>query len=241
MARGFFVTGTDTGVGKTVIAGALIKALQARGINACGMKPVETGCRRIDGILHPADGMFLKKAAKMNEDISQITPFCFETPAAPLAASEREGRAVDISTIIDKFNALLKTYGSVVVEGIGGILVPIKRDYFVIDLIKELGLPVLVVTKPSIGTINHTLLTVKYALKEGIRVSGIITNFSRASENTIAEQTSLGMLKQLSPVPTILAFPYLSDLTYKTLEAAALKHLDTRILLKQTRGVTDRL
>lgn len=231
MNRGFFITGTDTGVGKTVIAAAIIRALRSHGIHACGMKPVETGCRTLDNILYPSDGMFLKKVAGMEEAVCDVTPFCFETPLAPLASSEIAGRAIDIPIIIERFNGLLKKYAAVVVEGIGGILVPIKKDYFVIDLVKELNLPLIVVARPSLGTINHTLLTVRCALNEGIKVAGVIINFNRPPDGALAEKTNPHILQRLSPVPIIGTFPYLDNLEDETIKEKALKHLDVGALL----------
>lgn len=233
MKKGLFITGTDTGVGKTVIAAAVIRALHAHGINACGMKPIETGCNRDGDMLYPSDGMFLKSAAGMEEGINNITPYCFETPAAPYIASEMEGREIDINVIADKMNSLLERYPAVVVEGVGGLLAPLKKDYFVLDLIKELGLPVVVVARPSLGTINHTLLTVGYALKEGISVSGIVMNFSRPPDSSPAENTNQLMIRQLSPVPFIGTFPYLDSMEDDTLERAALRHLNIELLRAQ--------
>lgn len=230
MNRGFFITGTDTGVGKTVIAAAIIKMIHALGVNVCGMKPVETDCSRIGDNLYPSDGMFLKKAAGMEETINHVTPYCFETPVAPSLASEMEGRPVNIDIIIGEYRALAKRYHAVVVEGIGGILVPLKRDYFVIDLIRDLELPLIVVARPSLGTLNHTLLTVNYALKEGIAVSGIIINFTRPSDATVAENTNPLILQQLSPVPVIGTFPCLGDLGNENIEKAALRYLNIEII-----------
>lgn len=233
MSRGVFVTGTDTGVGKTIVAAAIIRALHAWKINACGMKPIETGCHRVGDNLYPSDGMFLKNVARMDENINQITPYCFATPAAPLVATESEGRNISVKNISEKFVGLSNRYQAVVVEGVGGILVPIKRDFFVIDLIKELNLPVVVVARPSIGTLNHTLLTVNYALKEGISVLGIIINFSRPGDNTVAEETAHHLLQKLSPVPVLGVFPYLENLETGTIEKAAVKHLNIEIVIKQ--------
>lgn len=231
MQKGFFITGTDTGVGKTVITGAIIKAMRSRGIDACAMKPIETGCLRVGNILYPSDGMFLKGIAVMDDDIKHITPYCFEKPVAPFVASEMEGTGIDIDVIGNEFKYLMKKYGSVVVEGIGGILVPIKKDYFVIDLIKQLEQPLIVVSKPSLGTINHTLLTIDYALKKGIKVAGIIINFSRPQDNSTAEQTNKAVLQQISPVPVIGTFPHIENIECKALESAALKFLDIEALL----------
>ena len=239
MSKGFFITGTDTGVGKTVVAGALIAAIRAQGVNVCGMKPVETGCSRVGSNLYPPDGMFLKKAAAMEENIHQITPYCFETPVAPSLASEMESRTVRIDAIMEKFHSLLKTYHAVVVEGAGGILVPIRKDYFVLDLIRELGLPVIVVARPGLGTLNHSLLTVNYALREGVRVAGIVVNFTRRPEGTVAENTNPLLLRQLSPVPVMGVFPYLDNLENVTLEKAAMKYLDLEIIRSHLQGPSD--
>jgi dethiobiotin synthetase len=233
MKKGFFIAGTDTGVGKTVIAGAMMKAIHAQGLSVCGMKPVETGCSRTGNNLYPPDGMFLKKVAGMDENINQITPFCFEAPVSPFLASEMESRPVSIGVIVGKVHDLLERYQAIVVEGVGGILVPIRKNYFVLDLIKELDLPLIVVARPSLGTLNHTLLTVNYALKEGIRVSGIVINFTRKSEGTVSENTNPLVLQQLSPVPVLGVFPYLDNLENETIEKAAMKYLDLEIIRKE--------
>ncbi len=233
MRKGFFITGTDTGVGKTVIAAAIIKALQAAGINVCGMKPVETGCSRVGNSLYPSDGMFLKKVARMEEGIQSVTPYSFENPVAPSLASETEGKAVSLPVIMKKFDALVKKYPAVIVEGVGGLLVPIRRDYFVLDLAKEMGLPLIVVSRPSLGTINHTLLTVKYAMKERMEVAGVIINFSRPAEGTTAENTNPLVLQQICPAPVIGVFPHLKGLEDELLERTAMKYLNIAELLKQ--------
>jgi len=238
MTRGFFITGTDTGVGKTVIAGALLLVIRSLGISVCGMKPIETGCMKSenvvqkaesrvkDTLLIPADGMFLKEIADMDDSIDVITPIRFEKPLAPFPASEIEGIPVDIDKIKKAFKDLLKKYDLVVVEGIGGLLVPIKRDYFVLDLAKDFELPIIIVSRPGIGTINHTLLTVNYAMKEGLNVAGIIINYSRPPEKTLAEETNPKVIRQISPVPIIGIFPYLEDLGRSTIERAAVKNLN---------------
>ena len=236
MNRGLFIAGTDTGVGKTVVAAAIIKALHAQGIHACGMKPIETGCSRVGSTLYPSDGMFLKKVSRMDENIGFVSPYCFEAPLAPSLASEMESRPIRIPLIKEKFQDLLTRYPAVVVEGIGGILVPIKKDYFVIDLIRGLDLPLVVVARPSLGTINHTLLTVNYARGKGIAVIGVIINFSRPPESTAAENTNPLLLEQLCPVPVIGTFPHLNNLEEEVLERNALKHLDIKLLRKHLPG-----
>lgn len=233
MSKGFFITGTDTGAGKTVITGAVICALKACGINACGMKPFETGCRRQGSRLIPEDGLFIKGISEMDEEIKHITPYCFETPAAPLVASKIEGIDIDLSLVVSEFSGLAAKYGTVIVEGAGGILVPLKRNYFISDLIRDLGLPAIVVTKPSLGAINHSLLTVKYALHEGLEVAGIAINFCMPPDNSLAERTNPEMIRELSPVPVIGLFPHLEPPDYMNIRAAASRHLDANTLKKR--------
>ncbi len=232
MKKGLFITGTDTGVGKTIISSAIISALRSRGIKTGAMKPIETGCITIGKSLNPSDGIFLKNIAQMDEPVSQITPVCFELPLAPLVASEIEGKEIDLQKIKDNFLKLTERYEICIIEGIGGLLVPIKKDYFVLDLIKELGLPLVVVARPSLGTINHTLLTVNYALKEGLKIAGIVINFCRTPDGSIAESTNPGTIQQLTDIPVIGVFPYLESLDKENLERAAVKHLDLELLLK---------
>lgn len=232
MAKGFFVTGTDTGVGKTVIAAALIKAVGLLGLKACGMKPIETGCIRKGDAMVPSDGMFLKGIARMDEAVSHITPCCFEHELAPMVSAEIEGSPVNLDKIRKAFDELTKAYQSIVVEGIGGLLVPINKNYFVLDLARELGLPLIVVSRPGLGTINHTLLTINYALKEGLNVAGIIINYTYSSEGSMAEETNPRVIKQLSPVPLIGIFPYLHAMSDEAFEKAVLKNLDMDIIRK---------
>ncbi len=232
MSKGFFITGTDTEIGKTIIAGAIIKALYLLKVKACGMKPVESGCGREGEVLLPYDGIFLKHAAHMQEPITLITPCCFETPLAPLAASEIEKTDVNTKEIKKAFDKLSKRYEAVVVEGVGGLMVPLKKDYYVVDLAKELMLPVIVVAKPGIGTINHIMLTLKYAFKEGLEIAGVIINYSQPPENTLAEETNPKLLAQVCPVPIIGIFPYLKNMDETTIERTVLKNLNLEVLKK---------
>jgi dethiobiotin synthetase len=232
MAKGFFVTGTDTGVGKTIITAALIKASGLLGFRTCGMKPIETGCLREGDMLTPSDGMFIKTIAHMEESVNHISPCCFENPLAPLPASEIEGTPVDFEKIGKEYTALSQKYDVVVVEGIGGLLVPFRKDYFVLDLARDFGLPLIVVSRPGLGSINHTMLSVNYAIKEGLTVAGIIINYSRPPEGTSAENTNPDVIKEISPVPIIGIFPYLKDLEETTIERAVVKSLNLEILRK---------
>jgi dethiobiotin synthetase len=244
MPKGFFVTATDTGVGKTVITAALIKIAGMLGFRAGGMKPIETGCLSSNSEVQipkfevqnknliPADGLFLKEIAGMDDSMDLITPIRFEKPLAPLPASEIEGAEVDLEKIRKAYSILTGKYDVVIVEGIGGLFVPIRRDYFIIDLAREFGLPLIVVARPGLGTINHTLLTVNYALKEGVHVAGIIMNYTHTPERDLAEKTNQEVIKQISSAPIIGTFPYLKDLESSTIEKAVIKNLNFEILKK---------
>lgn len=230
MPKGFFITGTDTGVGKTIIAGVIIRVLRLMGRKAAGMKPIESGCSRQGGCLLPFDAMSLKQAAHMEEPLTDIAPCCFETPLAPLPASEIEMYDVGIPSIMAAFSKLSQKYETVVVEGIGGLLVPITKDYSVADLAVGLGLPLVVVAKPGLGTINHTMLTVQYALGRGLTVAGVIINYTSPPENSLAEQTNPKVLSQICPAPVIGIFPYMKEITEEAIDRAALKNLDLETL-----------
>jgi dethiobiotin synthetase len=241
MPKGFFVTATDTGVGKTVITAALIKIVVMLGFRAGGMKPIETGCKTAGNsqqavvsskgkTLIPADGMFLREIACMEDPINLVTPICFEKPLAPMPASEIEGIPVDLEKIKNAYIDLTKKYDVIVIEGIGGLLVPITEKYFVLDLARYFGLPLIVVSRPGLGAINHSMLTVNYALKEGLTVAGIIMNYTHTPEEDLAEKTNPEVLKQISPVPIIGIFPYLKDMESNTIEKAAIKNLDIELI-----------
>ncbi len=232
MPRGFFIAGTDTSVGKTIIAGAMIKTLLFLGHRVGAMKPVESGCGREGGVLVPFDGMFLKQAAHMDEPVTLVTPCCFESPLAPLAASGTDKKEVDTLEIIRAFKDLSSKYRVMVVEGIGGLMVTVKKDYFVSDMAKELGLPLLLVARPGLGTINHTMLSIRYALKEGLEVAGIIINYSKPPEESLAEKTNPKLLAQICPVPIIGIFPYLNSLDEDAIAMAAIKNFDLEKLKK---------
>jgi len=244
MPKGFFVTGTDTGVGKTVIVAALVKGIGLLGCSVCGMKPIETGCKKRKfkvqsskfkvqkEKLIPSDGTFLKKMAGMADSIDLVTPICFKNPLSPLAASEIEKVSIDFKKIQKAYKELSKNYDVVIIEGIGGLLVPVKKDYFVLDLARDFRLPLIVVSRPGLGTLNHTMLTVNYAIKEDLNVAGIIINYTRPPKDTIDEETNPDIIKQISSVPIIGIFPYLKDLESNTIEKAVVKNLDLEIIKK---------
>ena len=231
MKQGVFITGTDTGVGKTIIAAAITRALKIRGLRVGAMKPVETGCKREGDTLVPIDGAFLQYMSESDIPLSDVTTYRLETPVAPLIASEIEGMTIKKDVILKTFEKVSRDYDFMVVEGVGGVMVPVNEDLMVIDIIKLLGLPVVVVARNTLGIINHALLTVRAVVSEGIPVAGVIINHTRPRDGTIAENTNPSVLKKLLGVPLLGVFPYIKETSKEEIDKASLKALDIEPLL----------
>lgn len=238
MKAGYFITATDTGVGKTITAAALLRGFIKKGFKVAAMKPIETGCLNKDGILLPADGMFLRDMAEMNESLELITPVQLENPLSPLMASRVENVKIDMEKIFKSFEVLKKKYEYLFIEGVGGVMVPIyevekrrKSFYFLRDLIKELELPVILVTRPSLGTINHTLLTVEVLKSKKIPIKGFIINFSEPPKNDIAEKTNPEILKEILDIPLLGIMPYITELNKDRIGETALESLKIEELI----------
>lgn len=171
-ARGVFVTGTDTGVGKTVVSCALIRGLRHRGVDAAGMKPIETGV----GAAGPLDAIALRRAAGDADLLDDVCPQRFAMPAAPTVAAQAEGRRVDLDAVDAAYGRLRARHDFLVVEGAGGLLVPAADALSMADLAARLRLPLLLVARASLGTINHTRLTLAVARARNQRVIGVVVS-----------------------------------------------------------------
>ena len=174
--RGLFVTGTDTGVGKTLVAGAIARHLRHAGVDVEVFKPVASGCTRSRGELVSADAVFLAVCAGSQQTLSEISPVRLALPLAPNIAAEREGRPIELETIFDGWRRLAEEDRPVIVEGVGGLMCPITDDFWVIHLAMMMKMPLVVVARPGLGTINHTLLTVHAARSVGLSVAGVVIN-----------------------------------------------------------------
>ncbi|MCD6430995.1 MAG: dethiobiotin synthase, partial [Deltaproteobacteria bacterium] len=159
MNNGLFITGTDTGVGKTVVAATLAYALHQRHISFSYIKPVESGIINHEYLEEDSDAALVKRAGFLPEPLDEIVPFTFREPLAPLLAARREGVELSGKALRECVRTRIKPSGLTLVEGAGGLLAPICPNYLILDLIKDLQLPVLVVCRTSLGAINHTLLT----------------------------------------------------------------------------------
>jgi dethiobiotin synthetase len=175
-ARGFFVTGTDTGVGKTLVACALLHAFAARGFSAVGMKPVASGAQWRGNELVNEDVEQLIAAGNVSAARGQINPYCFEPPIAPHLAAERAGVAIVLARIEASWRELAARAQVVIVEGVGGFRVPLGADGDTADLAARLALPVVLVVGMRLGCLNHALLTAEAIAARGLELAGWIAN-----------------------------------------------------------------
>lgn len=172
--RGIFVTGTDTGVGKSVVAAAVCAALAARGTRVAAFKPVVTGLEKAPEEAWPCDHHLLAAATGGGQAPEDVTPYTFRAAVSPHLASELEGRPIDPAQITAAARRAAEATDVLVCEGVGGLLVPITLDYSVRDLAVELSLPVVLVARTGLGTISHSRLTVESARAAGLHVAGVV-------------------------------------------------------------------
>lgn len=225
MGEGIFITGTDTGVGKTVVAAGLAVAFREKGVDVGVMKPVESGCVCENGSLIPGDAVLLREAAGCNDALEAINPYALEHPLAPAVAAEFEGVEISLDRIKQAYDTLASRHQLVIVEGAGGALVPLTGNYFMADMAKELRIPMLIVCGTNLGVINHTLLTHYYAEHEGISVVGVIMKDVSETKG-LAEMTNPDAVKRWLRAPFLGAIPYLSDLTTEALGGAVEANVD---------------
>jgi dethiobiotin synthetase len=202
MNLAFFITGTDTAVGKTHVTALLLAEFRRRGIRAAAMKPIACGP---DG-RRDAE----QYAALMNHEqpLDVLNPVYLRHPLAPSVAARLEHRRINLRQILPYCRLLTTCYSPLLVEGAGGLLVPIKRDYFVADLARDLDLPIIIVARLGLGTINHTLLTVRQAQAMGLKVAGIILNDTTGAKRGLAEKTNIKVAPELCGVPLLGVVPH---------------------------------
>ncbi len=193
MNKGLFITGTDTAVGKTTVACGTARLLKTWGVDVGVMKPIATGNLK--------DAQALLAAVDLGEDLNVVTPQFFKAPLAPDISAALERRKVDMEAIYKAYWYLQKKHAVLIVEGVGGVKVPLGETTFVVDLAQALGLSVLVVARASLGTINHTLLTLDALAKSKIPVAGILLNGGNG--RTLAETTNIDTLQNYTAIPVL--------------------------------------
>jgi dethiobiotin synthetase len=207
MTKGLFITGTDTGVGKTFVAAGLARCLRDRGLSPGVLKPAETGCVLRRGKRIPGDGSFLKYMAGAAEPIEEIVPYRLSKPLAPQVAADKDGIRIQPRRLQSAFQAISSNHACTLVEGAGGILVPVTRKATMVDLMKLFKLPVLLVSRIGLGTLNHTLLTLYYLAQHKIPVVGVVMNDPDGCRD-LSARTNPATLAQWSSVPILGNIPY---------------------------------
>jgi dethiobiotin synthetase len=226
----YFVTGTDTGVGKTTVSCALLAAARARGLRVDAVKPAETGCLPdASGRLHPADGAALARAA--GDPSRPRALLVYRRPLAPSVAAELDGTRVDLEVIEAGVRAARTAATDLLlVEGAGGLLVPLSDELDMADLARRLELPLLVVARDALGTINHTLLTLEAAAHRGLQVAGVVLSAAQPGTAREDAERNAREIARRGGAPVLGILPHQSDLAPAALAAAAERHLDLAAL-----------
>jgi dethiobiotin synthetase len=196
-----FITATDTGVGKTHVTALLLAELRRRGVSAAAFKPIACGAGGRN------DARIYRRLMDNEVSLDVINPVHLRHPLAPSVAAKLERKRIDLRKIAADYHRLAGNYSIVLVEGAGGLLVPINGNYFVADLARELELPVVIVARLGLGTINHTLLTVRQARAAGLKVAGIVLN-NTTGHRGLAERTNARVVPELCGVPVLGVVPH---------------------------------
>jgi len=225
-SKGYFITGTDTGVGKTVVTACLLTIYRKHGINTGIMKPIETGVNQKCSSEANSDAKFLLTISGNQDPIEEVSPIRLKPTASPLQATKITGQIVDISLILENFHRLQAKHDRMLVEGIGGLLVPLTVNYSVSDLIKDMNLPLIIVSRFSLGTINHTLLTVKAAQETGVEIAGIILNHSEDRPLNEIELGQASLIQELSNVPVLGECPFIDSISVEKFDSKLEKKIE---------------
>lgn len=203
---GIFITGTDTGVGKTLVAAGLLRVLRGAGVDAVPMKPVQTGCVRRRGVWVAPDLALSLKTAGLDpseDEIAHMAPYCFHPACSPHLAARLAGRRISLLIIRRAFRQLEGAHDLVVVEGAGGVLVPLDRQLTMVDMMKSLALPIVLVARPGLGTINHTLLSIHALRHAGLTVKAVVLNQSSSGRLGRIERDNRKVIESMGAVPVV--------------------------------------
>jgi len=196
---GLFITGTDTGVGKTVVTALLAAGLKKLGVDVGVFKPVASGALESPNGLVSEDALFLKKFAEVEDTLKEINPILLRAPIAPSAAARMEGIDIDPYVLKAAYRKLSARHELVLVEGAGGILTPIRDKYLMRDLARELQIPCIVVARAALGTVNHSALTIEALQSARIPVLGVIINNAPLRPGP-AERTAAPLIEEITGV-----------------------------------------
>ncbi|MDP2786697.1 MAG: dethiobiotin synthase [Pseudomonadota bacterium] len=203
--HGFFITGTDTGVGKTLVSAALLHAFASLGYRTVGMKPVAAGAEQIEGVWCNEDVLQLQAAANVAADLAWVNPYLLRVPVAPHIAADHQGVTIELPRIRDAYEHLAALADVVIVEGAGGFKVPLSATRDSADLAKYLGLPIILVVGMRLGCLNHALLTAEAIAARGLVLAGWVAN--RLDPEMAAYAENLAALRLRLPCPLLAEFP----------------------------------
>lgn len=207
--KAYFITGTDTGVGKTSITAGLAGTMNRLGINVGVMKPIATGIPQKSGF-KSSDVTILHEASGTKDPEEIINPLFMPLPTSPYDASKLLNTRVDMSMILEKFKKLLSIHDVVLVEGIGGVMTPITEKIFVADMIKSMEIETIIVTRATLGTLNHTVMTCNTCKDYGIKIKGlVINNFDE--KGTVAEKNAPATLHEITGIDILGIVPFIKD------------------------------
>ncbi|MFP6664056.1 MAG: dethiobiotin synthase [Deltaproteobacteria bacterium] len=205
-----FVTGTDTGVGKTHVSCGLLRALRYRGLSVAARKPSESGCTEVDGELVPADAVALREAAGADEPLAMVCGLRLAEALAPGIAAERVGASLDIEALVLEYRVRAAEVDVLLVEGAGGLLVPLAGAVDCAQLAARLDARLIVVVGVQLGAINHALLTLQAARQRGLVIEGVVLNHL-SPDTDLAKKTLRESLARLDPAPILAEIPFADD------------------------------
>ena len=228
-AQGLFITGTNTGVGKTVVTAAILAWLRHQGFSAGVMKPIETGVDCECSSPANSDALFLMECGGIEDDLAEVCPIRMKPAASPFQAALIENRTLQPESILSAYRSLAEKYDWMLVEGVGGIRVPITRDYGVVDLIRDLDLPTVVVARYQLGTLNHTLMTLDTLKQNGIPLRGVVFNQTSLEAPDVIEQDQPRLIEELSEAKILGKFPHIDNLNTQSFSPEKLKELEASV------------
>ncbi len=229
LLKSLFVAGTDTDVGKTYVTAGLAVTLRKLGVDVGVMKPFAAGTAQKKGY-KSEDVEIIAKASQTDDPENLVNPQFFPIPASPYTAWKNLKTKPKVSTVLSAYKKLSKLHSILLVEGMGGIMTPILKDYYVTDLIRDMKIPSIIVTRTKVGTVNHTVMTVEMCKKYKIPVKGIIINDFDSDGYKVKELTR--DLKNLTNVTVLGSIPFIKDMSDSSLYGIFKKNLNLKLILK---------
>lgn len=206
--NGFFITATDTDVGKTIVAGGMAGVLRAKGYDVGVYKPVQSGHLANHG---DGDAARLQALSRVEDSLEEICPYAAIEPLAPALALKRSRQRITLQDLRRHYEQLAKKHDVMLIEGAGGLAVPYVEDGLVVDAAVMFNLPVIIVARPNLGTVNHTLLTISYAKQYDLQIAGVILSGYGRESAGIAEKNNPSMIEQYSGVPVLGVIPHIEN------------------------------